>query len=96
MTRSWKTFDFNFFLKTLGSMIKNSVSSSSTEISRFLPSSFHISLCLTSIDLFKSSADFLGSISWSNQDIRRDRGNSVKFFVAWQVEFCFNYGPENF
>ena len=41
------------------------------------PSSYHRSLCQTSIDLSQSSAGFLASISWSNWDIRWDHGNKA-------------------
>ena len=75
---------------------KKSPSRSSTEIAWFSPSSYHRSLRLTSNNLTESSAGFLSSISWSNRDIRRDRGNFVKFLVASQVEFFFNHASWTF
>ena len=92
-----ENLEFQVFLKNsrVHDLIK-SVARSSTEIAWFSPSSYHRSLRLTSNNLTESSAGFLSSISWSNRDIRRDRGNFVKFLVASQVDFFFNHASWTF
>ena len=75
---------------------EKSLSRSTTGISQFGHQAVTASLFRPPLTSPESSAGFLASISWQNWDIRRHRGNSVKFFVASQVKIFLNHGPENF